>query len=130
ELPSREQRFRTAFASYASEDQVDVAHRVQGIQAALPELDIFLDVVKLRAGKDWKKQLEEEIASRDVFYLFWSRAASASSWVAWEWNLALGRRGLDYIHPVPMVSPREVPPPPELASLHFNDWTLALLGKR
>jgi hypothetical protein len=33
---------------------------------------------------------------------------------------------LDYISPVPLVSPSAVPPPQELASLHFNDWTLSV----
>jgi hypothetical protein len=36
-------------------------------------------------------------------------------------------RGVDYIDPVPLVSPDLVPPPPELAQLHFNDWVLAFV---
>ena len=124
-------RLQLALEEGVLEGDAGLVHeQLQGIQTALPELDIFLDVLKLRSGKDWKKQLEEEIPRRDVFYLFWSQAASRSPWVKWEWNLALSRRGLDYIQPVPMVSPREVPPPPELAGLHFKDWTLALMGNR
>ena len=34
-------------------------------------------------------------------------------------------RGLKYIDPVPLVDPRDSPPPKELASLHFNDVYLA-----
>lgn len=92
----------------------------------LPQLDLFLDVVSLRSGERWKERVHEEIASRDAFYLFWSMAASTSQWVASEWRLALETRGLDYISPVPLVSPSAVPPPQELASLHFNDWTLSV----
>jgi hypothetical protein len=117
---------RSAFASYATQDRPKVLSRIQGMLKLLPQLDIFLDVVTLRAGDRWEERVREEIASRDVFYLFWSMAASISHWVAGEWRLALTTRGLDYISPVPLVSPAAVPPPPELAALHFNDWTLAL----
>jgi hypothetical protein len=34
-------------------------------------------------------------------------------------------KGLDAISPVPLDPPAEAPPPPELASLHFSDFTLA-----
>ena len=56
-LPVREQRLRTAFASYASQDRDAVLARVQGIQKALPSLDVFLDVASLRSGQRWKEQL-------------------------------------------------------------------------
>ncbi len=40
-------------------------------------------------------------------------------------------RGLEFIDPVPLVSPDKVKPPPELAGqLHFNDWVLAYMGQR
>ena len=35
--------------------------------------------------------------------------------------------GLDFIDPVPLVSPLKVPPPPELVDKHFNDWELAFI---
>ncbi len=120
--------FRTAFASYASKDRDAVLGRIQGIQKALPELDVFVDVAKLRSGSAWSDQLSSEIAQRDVFYLFWSKAASESEWVDREWRLALAQKGIDRIDPVPLVSPEKVPPPQELASvLHFNDWMLAFM---
>lgn len=119
-------RYRTAFASYASADRDEVLARIQGIQKVLPNLDVFLDVVSLRSGQRWSERLAEEITCRDVFYLFWSQAASRSDWVDREWRTALDRRGIQYIDPVPLASPQEVPPPPELAAhLHFNDWVLA-----
>jgi hypothetical protein len=116
----------TAFASYASADRDEVLRRVQGIVAA--GVDVFLDVLSLRAGDDWEQRLHDNIRSRDVFYLFWSRAARDSAWVDKEWRYALAQRGIGYIHPVPLADPREVPPPTELASRHFNDVLLACLA--
>jgi TIR domain-containing protein len=126
-LAARAQRYRTAFASYASEDREAVIARVQGMLKVLPDLDLFLDVLSLRSGENWEQRLMSEITSRDVFYLFWSLAASRSPWVEKEWRTALNLRGIDYIDPVPLAPPHKVPPPPELARLHFNDWLLAYI---
>ena len=60
-----------------------------------------------------------------MLYLFWSDAARQSPWVEREWRCAYENRGVDFIDPVPLVSPEVVPPPSELADLHFNDWVLA-----
>jgi hypothetical protein len=116
---------RRAFASYASADRDEVLGRVQGMQKAAPQLDVFLDVLSLRSGQDWEQELWRVIPSKDIFYLFWSRNASQSEWVEKEWRCALKTRGLDFIDPVPLVSPEVVTPPPELASRYFNDWILA-----
>jgi hypothetical protein len=130
-LPSRAERYRTAFASYASPDRDEVLARVQGMQAALPQLDVFLDVASLRAGDRWADRLAAEITRREVFYLFWSLHARASEWVEREWRTALRVRGINAIHPVPLAHPEHAPPPPELAEhLHFNDWVLAYLRGR
>jgi hypothetical protein len=127
-LPARFQRYRSAFASYASADRADVLARVQGMQKVVPDLDVFLDVVSLRSGDHWRERLAAEVCQRDVLFLFWSLAASQSQWVEWEWRTALEKRGIDHIDPIPLASPDQVPPPPELASrLHFNDWVLSYL---
>ncbi len=125
-LGMRQEQFKTAFASYASADRAEVLRRVQGLNAA--GVDVFLDVLTLRAGQDWEAQLHENIRRRDIFYLFWSEAARTSDWVEREWRYALDEKGLDYIHPIPLVDPRLAPPPPELASRHFNDLLLACLN--
>jgi hypothetical protein len=130
EIKSLEARIRSAFASYASEDRDDVLGRVQGIKKVLPDLDLFLDVLSLRSGQDWAERLLAEIRWRDVFYLFWSLAASRSVWVEKEWRAALEHRGLDFINPVPLVPPRVAPPPKELVSLHFNDPEVEFLDRR
>jgi hypothetical protein len=127
----RQEEVRSAFASYATEDRADVLARIQGIQKARPDLDIFLDVVSLRSGQVWFDRIREEIQRRDVFYLFWSKAASESEWVEREWRMALERRGVGFISPVPLVDPELAPPPAELGRyLHFNDWVLAFTRGR
>lgn len=117
--------FKSAFASYASPDRDEVLRRVQGICAT--GMDVFVDVLSLRVGQAWEEALYEHIRSRDVFYLFWSSAARDSEWVAREWQYALKEKGLDFIHPIPLAPPDQVPPPEELRSKHFNDIILAVL---
>jgi hypothetical protein len=129
-LTTREERHRKAFASYASPDRDEVLARIQGIQKAAPGLDVFLDVVRLRSGQHWEEELYQHIGAADIFYLFWSSNARKSEWVDKEWRYALKTRGLDFIDPVPLAAPDEVPPPPELAEKHFNDWVLAFRRNR
>lgn len=125
DVTTQVQRIKTAFASYATADRNEVLGRVQGMLKLLPELDIFFDVASLRSGDNWEMRLEKEIKTRDVFYLFWSGAASKSPWVEKEWRTALLTKGIACIDPVPLEPPDKVPPPPELSSLHFNEWTLS-----
>ena len=124
-LPIQEHRIATAFASYARLDRDKVLPRIQGIQKALPSLNIFLDILSLRSGQNWEREIRTIIPSKDIFYLFWSENAQKSHWVEMEWRCALETRGIDFIDPVPLVSPEVVPPPPELGVKHFDDWTLA-----
>lgn len=126
-LAGQEKRYAKAFASYASGDRNDVLARVQGIQKAAPQIDLFLDVVSLRSGQSWEQELRNVIPAADIFYLFWSTRARESRWVEKEWRCALEARGIDFIDPVPLESPDSAPPPPELASRHFNDWVLAFM---
>jgi hypothetical protein len=97
------------------------------VSKVAPELEVFLDVARLRSGQDWQTELRRVIHRSDIFYLFWSRSAKRSKWVNWEWRCALQEHGLGFIDPVPLASPTSVPPPPELASKHFDDWVLAFM---
>jgi HEAT repeat protein len=124
DVTSRQRRVNSAFASYATEDRNEVLARIQGMLSVVPDLDIFVDVMSLRSGERWEERLEQEILNRDVLYLFWSGAARRSPWVDREWRIALRTKGLDGIDPVPLDPPHVAPPPTELASLHFNEWTL------
>jgi hypothetical protein len=121
---------RTAFASYASDDRDAVLGRIQGIHKVAPELEIFLDVLSLRSGQNWEQELWRVIPASDIFYLFWSAHARKSEWVDREWRCALRERGIGFIDPIPLQPPEESPPPTELSSLHFNDWTLAFRRAR
>jgi hypothetical protein len=84
-------------------------------------LKIFQDCLDLRPGEAYKPQLQAEIASRDVFWLFWSRNAAASSWVRWELDTALRRKPIEAIVPMPIEDPALAPPPEQLAHEHFRD---------
>lgn len=124
----RKKRYKSAFASYASADTNDVLGRIQGIKKVAPEMDIFFAEASLRSGDNWRECLEREILSRDVLYLFWSEAASKSIEVRREWEFALEKRTIDFIDPVPLVSPNVIKPPEELGGTkHFNDWVLAFM---
>jgi len=127
-IPLTEHRIETAFASYARLDRDEVLPRIQGIQKALPSLSIFLDILSLRSGQNWESEIKKIIPAKDIFYLFWSENAKKSHWVEVEWRCALDTRGVDFIDPVPLISPEVVPPPQELAEKHFDDWTLAFMN--
>jgi hypothetical protein len=65
---------------------------------------------------------------------FWSSAAKESSWVHKELCYALGRKKGDdaappEIRPVILEGPPVVPPPPELAHMHFNDYLIYFQAK-
>jgi hypothetical protein len=118
---------RNAYASYASEDREDVLSRIHGMKKIAPKLEIFFDVLSLRSGQEWWKELEKHVPTKDTFYLFWSQYAARSKWVEREWQIALSKRGLNYIDPVPLEDPERAPPPQELRALHFSDAYLLFI---
>ena len=126
EIRATEQKVRTAFASYSSKDRDQVTMCVKGMSHA--GLDVFMDVLDLRAGDDWEDRIHQAIQKKDMFFLFWSDSARNSTEVEKEWRFALQEKGLEFIHPVPLADPRLVPPPAELARLHFNDIFLMCLN--
>ncbi len=129
DMPTAEQmRVRSAFASYSSRDRDEVVRRVQGINAT--GVNVFLDVLDLRAGELWEAELDRRISQADMLYLFWSPNAARSDWVEKEWRCALAHHGISRIHPVPLVDPTKAPPPAELAALHFNDIYLRYVAPR
>ena len=128
EIPSQTTSYRRAFASYASQDRAEVLGRVQGMEAAYKGLNVFVDVIDLRSGQNWERELRQHISTSDVFYLFWCRHAMKSVWVEKEWRLALEAKGYDFIDPVPLEAPTFAPAPAELAIMHFNDPLLAFIA--
>ena len=123
-------RLSTAFISYASQDRAKVVARIQGIQLSRPDMDLFFDAESLRRGEQWEQRLYREIRQRDLFYLFWSRNAAQSEWVAKELAFALENKGAMAVEPVPLEEPAVCPPPECLQDRHFNDWTLRYLADK
>jgi hypothetical protein len=128
EIPSQTAVHRKAFASYASQDRVEVLNRIQGMEAAYKGLRVFVDVAALRSGQKWEQELSQRVSDADVFYLFWCRHASKSEWVSKEWHWALQAKGENFIDPIPLETPELAPPPKELAAKHFNDPLLASIA--
>jgi hypothetical protein len=121
-------QYQKAFCSYASKDRNLVVQRVQGMLKIAPDMDFFLDVVKLRSGENWKDKLWHIIPQQDIFYLFWSKNAKKSEWVEKEWRCALKTKGLDFIDPVPLSS-KIITPPPELEAKHFYNGILRFMSE-
>lgn len=116
----------SAFASYSSQDAERVAPRLSTLSRWPPGLDIFQDCLDLTPGENFKPQLENRIACRDAFLLFWSRKAALSPWVRWT---ALQPKGLGAILPMPLEDLAIAPPPPELADQHQRDrFMLAVMA--
>lgn len=109
---------RTAFASYASADRARVLDRIAAVQTSAG-LDVFVDCLSLNPGEAWRARLADEIRQRDVFLLFWSASASASSDVAWECRTAIDARGVEAVQLHPLEP--DVRPPVELADQHAGD---------
>jgi len=129
DIPCEKLRFRSAFISYASTDRPLVAARIQGIQLACPDMDLFFDAESLRRGERWEPRIYHEISTRDLFYLFWSSNAAKSEWVTKELEYALSNKDARAIEPIPLESPEVCPPPPALQDRHFNDWTLRYFNR-
>lgn len=120
------QSFRRAYLCYSSEDRVEVLRRAQMLSSM--GVSVFMDALNLEPGQDWRDGIRRVIEQSDVFFLFWSEAASRSAEVLSEVEYALHLKGGDpdkppHIIPIALSLPMP-PPPPELASLHFLD-TLA-----
>ena len=111
---------RTAFASYASPDRVDVLERVSSIRRSTG-MDIFVDRVTLRMDEEWEPALGEHIRSRERFLLFWSEIAAESKWVRKEMELAIETHGLDAVelHLLRHVPAEKIPEP--LRHRNFDD---------
>ncbi len=91
-------------------------------------IDVFTDCLSLRPDEVWKTRIAKEIASRDIFVLFWCSHAKTSEWVTWEWRTGLSERSREAIQVHALQNPSEAPPPDELKHLHFNHPTLYVAG--
>ena len=119
-ISNEEQRFpKTAFASYSTDDRAIVLNRVRSLQI-FTDIDVFVDCLSIRPAQRWRDELAEQLLSRELFLLFWSRNAAESKWVDWEWRKILKTKGLDAVQPHPLEPAELAPPPPELADLQFG----------
>jgi hypothetical protein len=121
-LGDHARRYENSFVSYAKEDRKEVLKRVQMLQ--IMKTKFFLDLLSLDPGDRWEKKLYEQIDRCDLFLLFWSQAAKDSQWVRREAEYALKHQQENpNSEPdiVPVILERDVPPPPSLAALHFDD---------
>jgi hypothetical protein len=126
-------RYQQAFISYASKDRQEVLKRVQMLNVA--KIKFFQDLLTLEPGDQWEKLLYEYIDKSDVFFLFWSKAASESEWVKKEVEYAIKRRADKdlpdpEIIPVIIEGPPAARPPVELSSIHFNDKLIYFINTR
>ncbi len=103
------------FLSYASED-CTFAELVK-LQLESHGIEVWLDQGALKPGNDWKKGIEEGIASSDSLIVVLSPNVTASSYVTFEWAFALGKekRIIPLLHKEAALHPR-------LASLHHLDF--------
>jgi serine/threonine protein kinase len=123
--------YESVFISYAAEDRAKVLARVQMLDSL--KIRYFQDILSLDPGERWERALYRHIDECDLFLLFWSKAARDSAWVLKEVRYALDRKKGDdlappEIKPVILEGPPPIPPPPELASLHFNDRLIYLMN--
>ncbi|NVB39265.1 toll/interleukin-1 receptor domain-containing protein [Pseudenhygromyxa sp. WMMC2535] len=124
---ARGEAFRSAFASYAHGDRARVLDRVASLKSV--DVEVFLDCLDLRPGEEFEARIYDEILNRDLYLLFWSRAAARSKWVEREWRLAWAEKDRESFK----ISPLEwAEPPAELCHLNFNDplnqWREGLEG--
>lgn len=82
----------TVFLSYARED----LSRVEDLSRQLEKRGVVVwrDRADLHAGQKWPKALGAAIADHDAFLLVWSKAASASHFVEFEWTTAVALKKL------------------------------------
>jgi TIR domain len=124
-------RYTSVFVSYSAKDRRKVLERVQLLKAL--GIHYFQDLLELDAGDRWERELYLRIDECDLFLLFWSSDAKASTWVRKEAQYAVDRKaGDDFaapeIRPVIIEGPPIPPPWPELAHLHFSDSLVYLLA--
>ena len=124
--------YQAIFCSYSHQDTA-IVERVERASRYF-NFRYLRDVTTLRSGEAWNARLLELIDDADIFQLFWSKHAAESAYVRQEYQHAveLRRQGVKvptFIRPIRWEEPMPVPPPPELAELHF-DLILELAQER
>ncbi len=114
-------RYRNIFASYSRKD-LDVVRSFEAFARSLGDR-YLLDLLDIRSGEVWSDRLEEMIRSADIFQLFWSSNAMASTHVLDEVEYAIALRQdirpVFWERPLPQDPARNLPPA-DLARFHFQ----------
>ncbi|HLJ33208.1 MAG TPA: FHA domain-containing protein [Ktedonobacteraceae bacterium] len=109
--------YKQIFASYSHDDSLIVL-TCRDVFKTLG-YNTLIDIDTLRAGQKFSDALKRMIDAADIFQLFWSDRSAKSTYVAEEWEYALGlNRGEGFVRPVYWEVPM-AQPPEKLAPLHF-----------
>lgn len=104
------------FLSYSRKDASRIVGYSREILRAVIGDRVFLDLYGIEPGEDWQAKIEESIRQCSIFFLFWSKHAATSPFVARERLLAtvLEKK----IVPILLD---ETPLPPGVDRPHFVD---------
>ena len=111
------------FLSHSSQNRDFTAELASQLEKA--GYRCWLDIEDIPDGSTWMREIEKGVMGCGAMIVVMSAQGRESEWVEREWRFALSKRGLAFIDPVPLEDVSEVPPPPELAALHFSDPILA-----
>ncbi len=75
------------FFSYARDD-ADLVKLIAEFLAPLP-IPVFIDTKSIVPGEKWEDRIVDELDKATHVYVFWSKYAAASEWVAVETELAI-----------------------------------------
>jgi nucleoside 2-deoxyribosyltransferase len=117
----RRQPMLKIFISYSHKDRNFVKQLVADLQALLPEVAIFFDML-LPAGSSWAETLANEIESADVILAVLSPDYLTSSWAQQEVNVAIERSFEGGVRLIPLLV-RPCTPTGFLASITWVDFT-------
>ena len=105
------------FISYASRDSIFADLAKMKLQAA--GIQVWLDQGGVRAGAEWRKAIDEGIASSHVVLVVITPQSCKSSYVTYEWAFALGK-GIKVIPVLLEANTDELHP--RLAVLQYLDF--------
>jgi CheY-like chemotaxis protein len=105
-----------AFICYAHEN--DAFARLAEMMLKQAGYDVWLDDRKVRVGQEWRKAIDDGIATSDVLLVVITPESCHSKYVTYEWAYALGRG----IKVIPLLL-EQCEPHPRLAALQHLDFT-------
>ena len=114
-----------------SKDRKEVLKRVQMLEVL--KMKFFPGYFVARPRRPLEEKALREYRPRDLFLLFWSKAAKNSQWVIKEAEYALAHQQKNPDSEpdlVPVVLEQNVLPPSSLSAFHFNDSIGYLIAQR